>query len=192
MLQRLSHWRRHIMGSKTIEGYTEETKQALDADLKALAAKPKRIPLRDLVRDLSPQIEAARKAGYSLAEIIEIFKKREVDIAENTLKIYMRDPKPRTAKPQGAETTHTKSRKKGQGQGEAASVSEPETKQSSTEPVNGSSKENKQSLQSTSDPMSQPPIAMPLATTESEAQFEFRVTGTDEKGIVKEIDDKRL
>ena len=55
--------------------------------------KPKGLNLQELIQVLKTDINAARDAGYTLAEIASTLLASGVEIKENTLKQYLREVK---------------------------------------------------------------------------------------------------
>lgn len=74
----------------------------LDETLNALnkvTSKPKTsINLRELIRGLKPKIKRLRSWKYDWAEIVELLKEQGIEIAEDTLKEYLKTPRRKTAK----------------------------------------------------------------------------------------------
>jgi len=72
--------------------------ETLDA-LNKVAPKPKTsINLRELIRGLKPKIKRLRSWKYDWAEIVELLKEQGIEIAEDTLKEYLKTPRRKTAK----------------------------------------------------------------------------------------------
>ena len=60
------------------------------ASLKAKAAVPITISLEDTIVSLAPQIQAMLDAGYSYADVADVFKSHEVDLAASSIQSYHR------------------------------------------------------------------------------------------------------
>lgn len=72
--------------------------ETLDA-LNKVAPKPKTsINLRELIRGLKPKIKRLRSWKYEWHEIVALLKEQGIEIAEDTLKEYLKTPRRRTAK----------------------------------------------------------------------------------------------
>ncbi len=71
--------------------YSEKLADQLGSKLGGLA--PKGLILKDLIGRLLPQIDAAQGLGYTLEEIVEVFKDEGVDLSLNTLKKYSQEIK---------------------------------------------------------------------------------------------------
>lgn len=71
--------------------YSEKIADQLGTKLGGLA--PKGLILKDLIGRLLPQIDAAQGLGYTLEEIVEVFKGEGVDLSLNTLKKYSQELK---------------------------------------------------------------------------------------------------
>ena len=73
--------------------YSTEKSAQLGELLRKMAANPKGLLLRDLVKEHKSNIQSALDAGYTYDDIITAFKKLEITIRPTTLKQYLRDPK---------------------------------------------------------------------------------------------------
>ncbi len=75
--------------------YSVETEKKARSTLKGLTKKPKPkgLTLQELIQVLKTDINAARDAGYTLAEIASTLSASGVEIKENTLKQYLREAK---------------------------------------------------------------------------------------------------
>jgi hypothetical protein len=72
--------------------------ETLDA-LNKVAPKPKTsINLRELIRGLKPKIKRLRSWKYEWHEIVALLKEQGIEIAEDTLKEYLKTPRRKTAK----------------------------------------------------------------------------------------------
>lgn len=85
---------------------TQETIDAIRSKLVDLPSKPKTdITLRDLVKELAPDLRAAMNLGYSLTDLREMLKTDGVTSSISTLGSYLRAsaksaaPKPRENAP---------------------------------------------------------------------------------------------
>ncbi len=78
----------------------------LDETLAALSQvtpKPKNtIKLKELIRGLKPRIKRLRSWDYSWVEIVELLKKQGIEIAEDTLKDYLKTTRRSPKKTQSA------------------------------------------------------------------------------------------
>ena len=72
--------------------------ETLDA-LNKVAPKPKTsINLRELIRGLKPKIKRLRSWKYEWHEIVAFLKEQGIEIAEDTLKEYLKTPRRKIAK----------------------------------------------------------------------------------------------
>ena len=72
--------------------------ETLDA-LNKVAPKPKTsINLRELIKGLKPKIKRLRSWKYEWHEIVALLKEQGIEIAEDTLKEYLKTPRRKTAK----------------------------------------------------------------------------------------------
>ena len=72
--------------------------ETLDA-LNKVTPKPKTsINLRELIRGLKPKIKRLRSWKYEWHEIVALLKEQGIEIAEDTLKEYLKTPRRKTAK----------------------------------------------------------------------------------------------
>lgn len=72
--------------------------ETLDA-LNKVAPKPKTsINLRELIRGLKPKIKRLRSWKYEWHEIVALLKEQGIEIAEDTLKEYLKTPRRKKAK----------------------------------------------------------------------------------------------
>lgn len=72
--------------------------ETLDA-LNKVAPKPKTsINLRELIRGLKPKIKRLRSWKYEWHEIVALLKEQGIEIAEDTLKEYLKTPRRKPAK----------------------------------------------------------------------------------------------
>ena len=72
--------------------------ETLDA-LNKVAPKPKiSINLRELIKGLKPKIKRLRSWKYEWHEIVALLKEQGIEIAEDTLKEYLKTPRRKTAK----------------------------------------------------------------------------------------------
>ncbi len=75
--------------------FNQEARDTLAASLAGLPEKPKvkEFTAAELVRSLKSEIKAAQAKGYTLEEIIEHFKSKNVDVGISTLKTETRAAK---------------------------------------------------------------------------------------------------
>ena len=75
--------------------FNQEARDSLAASLAVLPEKPKvkEFTAAELVRSLKSEIKAAQAKGYTLEEIIEHFKSKNVDVGISTLKTETRASK---------------------------------------------------------------------------------------------------
>ena len=71
--------------------YPESTANQLGSKLEHLAQNPKGLQVQELVFRLRPKIEAAQESGYTLEDIVNVFKAEDVDLTLNTLKRYLQE-----------------------------------------------------------------------------------------------------
>ncbi len=71
--------------------YPESTANQLSSKLEHLAQNPKGLQVKELVFRLRPKIEAAQESGYTLEDIVNVFKAEGVDLTLNTLKRYLQE-----------------------------------------------------------------------------------------------------
>ena len=88
--------RRTRSALKTYDAEKTTTAKKVIQEL-SVKAKPKALPLRELIQSIKPEIEAARKANYSLEDIASALKSIEIEVTANALRRYLR--KPKAAKP---------------------------------------------------------------------------------------------
>ena len=83
------------MVTKVNAMYFPEAEKKVRSTLKGLTKnpKPKGLTLQELIQVLKTDINAARDAGYTLAEIANTLSASVVEIKENTLKQYLREVK---------------------------------------------------------------------------------------------------
>ena len=80
------------------EYMVDKLDETLDA-LNKVAPKPKTsINLRELIRGLKPKIKRLRSWKYEWHEIVALLKEQGIEIAEDTLKEYLKTPRRKTAK----------------------------------------------------------------------------------------------
>ena len=60
------------------------------ASLKAKAAVPITVSLEQTISELAPQIQAMLDAGYTYADVAEVFKSHGIELAASTIKSYHR------------------------------------------------------------------------------------------------------
>jgi|GEM_PF-3723009 len=82
------------MSAKPQTLYPEKTAQTVEQQLEQLAAAPKGHTLRTLIERLRPKIKAAHAAGYTYEELVCTLESSGITITANTLKQYLREPKP--------------------------------------------------------------------------------------------------
>jgi len=89
------------MAAKKDLVYSSDTKEEIKSALKGLTDKPqpKSMSLQALIQSLKTDINAAKKAGYTLDEIVKTLSDNRVEIAANTLKRYLNPPKKSASKP---------------------------------------------------------------------------------------------
>lgn len=91
----------------------------LDETLAALSqvtTKPKStINLKEIIRKLKPQIKRLRGCDYSWGEIRQLLKQQGIELAENTLKDYLKTPRRSNKKPQSPAKLVTAQRETGKG-----------------------------------------------------------------------------
>ena len=91
--------------------FDQETRQKIEATLDNLPEKPKSerpLTTKELVTELRTKIRAAQAKGYTLEEIIELFKREGAQISLSSVKNALKgsSPRSRTTKPaQAAEQT---------------------------------------------------------------------------------------
>jgi len=76
--------------------FSPEVKQKIENMLDNLPEKPKAerpVTTRELVADLKVKIRAAQAKGYTLEEIVEIFKNNGAQISLSTVKAALRTPR---------------------------------------------------------------------------------------------------
>lgn len=76
--------------------FTVESRDKIASTLAALPEKPKPekgLVAKEVVASLKAHIKAARDKGYTIEEIIELFKTGGVDIGLTTLKTALKPPK---------------------------------------------------------------------------------------------------
>lgn len=75
--------------------FNQDARDSLAASLAVLPEKPKvkEFTAAELVRSLKSEIKAAQAKGYTLEEIIEHFKSKNVDVGISTLKTETRATK---------------------------------------------------------------------------------------------------
>lgn len=71
--------------------YPEKVADQIGSKLDHLAQNPKGLQVKELVARLQPKIEAAQESGYTLEDIVGVFKAEGVSITLNTLKQYLRE-----------------------------------------------------------------------------------------------------
>ena len=82
--------------------FTVESRDKIASMMAALPEKPKPekgLVAKEVVASLKAHIKAARDKGYSIEEIIDLFKTGGVDIGLTTLKTALKPPKKKTASP---------------------------------------------------------------------------------------------
>ena len=80
--------------------FTVEARDKIASMMAALPEKPKPekgLVAKEVVASLKAHIKAARDKGYTIEEIIELFKQGGVDIGLTTLKTALKPPKKKTA-----------------------------------------------------------------------------------------------
>ena len=80
-----------VMMGKPPKIYPESTANQLGSKLEHLAQNPKGLQVKELVFRLRPKIEAAQESGYTLEDIVNVFKVEGVDLTLNTLKRYLQE-----------------------------------------------------------------------------------------------------
>lgn len=76
--------------------FSPEVKQKIEDVLDNLPEKPKAerpVTTRELVAELKAKIRAAQAKGYTLEEIVEMFKKNGAQISLSTVKTALRTPR---------------------------------------------------------------------------------------------------
>lgn len=77
-------------GKKFASDKLTETIEALDK----VTPKPKTtINLRQLIRGLKPKIKRLRSWGYEWHEVVQLLQQQGIEIAEDTLKEYLKTPR---------------------------------------------------------------------------------------------------
>ena len=84
--------------------FDQETRQKIEATLDNLPEKPKSerpLTTKELVTELRTKIRAAQAKGYTLEEIIELFKREGAQISLSSVKSALKgsSPRSRTTKP---------------------------------------------------------------------------------------------
>lgn len=84
--------------------YDQETRQKIEATLDNLPEKPKSerpLTTKELVTELRTKIRAAQAKGYTLEEIVELFKREGAQISLSSVKGALKgsSPRSRTTKP---------------------------------------------------------------------------------------------
>lgn len=84
--------------------FTQEVRQKIEATLDNLPEKPKSerpLTTKELVAELRTKIRAAQAKGYTLEEIVEIFKREGAQISLSSVKSALKgsSPRGRTTKP---------------------------------------------------------------------------------------------
>ena len=82
----------------------QETRQKIEATLDNLPEKPKSerpLTTKELVTELRTKIRAAQAKGYTLEEIVELFKREGAQISLSSVKSALKgsSPRSRTTKP---------------------------------------------------------------------------------------------
>ena len=91
--------------------FDQETRQKIEATLDNLPEKPKSerpLTTKELVTELRTKIRAAQAKGYTLEEIVELFKREGAQISLSSVKSALKgsSPRSRATKPaQAAEQT---------------------------------------------------------------------------------------
>ena len=91
--------------------FDQETRQKIEATLDNLPEKPKSerpLTTKEIVTELRTKIRAAQAKGYTLEEIVELFKREGAQISLSSVKNALKgsSPRSRTTKPaQAAEQT---------------------------------------------------------------------------------------
>ncbi|MBW4491172.1 MAG: hypothetical protein KME12_25725 [Trichocoleus desertorum ATA4-8-CV12] len=80
-----------VMMGKPPKIYPESTANELSSKLDHLAQNPKGLQVKELVFRLRPKIETAQESGYTLEDIVNVFKAEGVDLTLNTLKRYLQE-----------------------------------------------------------------------------------------------------
>jgi hypothetical protein len=89
-------------GKKFASDKLNETIEALDK----VTPKPKNtINLRQLIRGLKPKIKRLRSWGYEWHEVVQLLQQQGIEIAEDTLKEYLKTPRRKKEKPILSETS---------------------------------------------------------------------------------------
>ncbi|MBE9030465.1 hypothetical protein IQ266_12060 [filamentous cyanobacterium LEGE 11480] len=83
-------WLSWVMGKSSVS-YPERVADQLGLKLERLAQHPKGLQLKQMVFQLRPKIEAAQAAGYSLDDVVALFRADDVAISVSTLKTYLRE-----------------------------------------------------------------------------------------------------
>jgi len=81
------------MGAK-IALYSSDIEKKVKSAIGDLPKKPKGLSLEALIRSMKAEIEAAKKAGYSLDDIAKVITDNGAAIKANTLKQYLSEKKP--------------------------------------------------------------------------------------------------
>ena len=84
--------------------FDQETRQKIEATLDSLPEKPKSerpLTTKELVTELRTKIRAAQAKGYTLEEIVELFKREGAQISLSSVKSALKgsSPRSRTTKP---------------------------------------------------------------------------------------------
>ena len=84
--------------------FDQETRQKIEATLDNLPEKPKSerpLTTKELVTELRTKIRAAQAKGYTLEEIVELFKREGAQISLSSVKSALKgsSPRSRTTKP---------------------------------------------------------------------------------------------
>lgn len=84
--------------------FDKETRQKIEATLDNLPEKPKSerpLTTKELVTELRTKIRAAQAKGYTLEEIVELFKREGAQISLSSVKSALKgsSPRSRTTKP---------------------------------------------------------------------------------------------
>lgn len=157
---------------KPAKTYPEGIADHLGSKLDDLAQKPKGIKTEELVVRVRAKIEAAQASGYTLDDVVGVFKSEGVEITLNTLKKYLQESKALSSKPE---------------------MSQPDSASQSSE---------QKKTAPTSQPLEQEPGSVPsevpkpkeesVPSEPPEKDTGTQLTNTDENGFQKMLPDNEL
>ena len=81
--------------------FDQETRQKIEATLDNLPEKPKSerpLTTKELVTELRTKIRAAQAKGYTLEEIVELFKREGAQISLSSVKSALKGSSPRSSR----------------------------------------------------------------------------------------------